>query len=271
MTKQDRAFIATVTNYYHTQGRHFLPWRKTKIPYRILVSEIMLQQTQVERVIGKYQSFIARWPTVEALARASLSEVLDEWQGLGYNRRAKYLLECAQEIMTLYNGRFPKSFDALRSLPGVGSYTAGAIMAFAYNISVPVIETNIRTVYIHHYHADAAIVSDAELLRHITRTLPPDGAREWYAALMDYGVYLKRTLPPVHRKSATYKKQARFKGSTRQLRGAIVRTLTTTKGAMTKQALCTRLEQPPERVTEAIETLVRDGLVRMDGKKITLP
>jgi A/G-specific adenine glycosylase len=148
MTKKEKAFILTVKEYYRRHKRRGLPWRKTKDPYRILVSEIMLQQTQALRVVPKYEHFLQTFPTIQVLAKSPLSTVLRTWQGLGYNRRAKMLHECAKIVVKKYNGRFPKDLDTLVALPGIGHYTAGAIMAFAYNTWTPIIETNIRSVYL---------------------------------------------------------------------------------------------------------------------------
>jgi len=172
MNKKERAFVEMLWGWYRAQGRHGLPWRHTHDPYAILVSEVMLQQTQVERVIPKYTAFIARFPAVSKLAEAPLADVLILWQGLGYNRRAKYLHECAKSIVREYGGKFPKSEVELRSLPGVGAYTAGAVGAFAFDEGVPIIETNIRTVFIHHFFNNRDVVSDAEVLQIVKRTLP---------------------------------------------------------------------------------------------------
>lgn len=157
----EKKFVKTVWEHYQRHGRRSLPWRRTKNPYYILVSEIMLQQTQVDRVIPKYTSFLKQF-TVKRLSEASLGDVLREWQGLGYNRRAKLLHQCAIQIGNEYKGKFPKTHAELMKLPGIGHYTAGAIMAFAYNSPVPIIETNIRTVFIHHFFHDATDISDEQ-------------------------------------------------------------------------------------------------------------
>ncbi len=189
MTKKEKVFAKVVRTYYKQHGRHILPWRKTKNPYRIFVSEIMLQQTQVDRVIPKYKAFLKLFPSLVALADASLGEVLRAWQGLGYNRRAKMLHSCAKEIMESYTGKFPKDQKTLLSLPGIGPYTASAVMAFAYNEPVVLIETNVRTVFIHHFFSDQTDVTDTEILALVDRTLDRKNPREWYYALMDYGSY----------------------------------------------------------------------------------
>ena len=150
MSKQIQAFQKEVWNYYKAHGRHDLPWRKTRDPYRILVSEVMLQQTQVPRVLEKYKEFLKAFPSVMALAAAKLSEVLKIWSGLGYNRRGKYLHDAAKIVVADHKGNMKKALA--EPLPGVGSYTRAAVRTFAYNEPHTMIETNIRTVYIDLYN-----------------------------------------------------------------------------------------------------------------------
>ncbi len=272
MNKQEQKFIQTVQEFYNASGRHNLPWRKTHNPYRILVSEIMLQQTQVVRVLPKYQAFIKRYPTVQALAEASLGEVLVAWQGLGYNRRAKLLYQSALYIIHECNGIWPKTYAELQLLSGVGPYTAGAIMAFAYNEAVPVLETNIRTVYLHHFFISENEVSDSAILTLVERTLDRDNPRQWYAALMDYGTYLKSVYGNNTKQSASYAVQSRFTGSNRQVRGMIVRTLSNVEKA-TKQQLSKHL--PPTctsvQLTEQLTALLKEKLIIQFGRIYQLP
>jgi A/G-specific adenine glycosylase len=209
---------------YYSENRRSLPWRKTRDPYRILVSEVMLQQTQVARVVVKYKSFLAKFPTMESLARARFDEVLAEWQGLGYNRRALMLKKCAESIATDHNGKFPKDFNLLCTLPGIGPATAGDIMAFAWNMPMPAIETNIRSVYLHFFFTDHTEVTDKEIMPLIEKTLDRDNPREWYWALFDYGAHLKKTSNP-SRNSAHHVVQSKFKGSTRETRARILKLL----------------------------------------------
>ncbi len=226
-----RAFQKKVWEYYRAHGRHALPWRlpaqagKTRDPYRILVSEMMLQQTQVDRVVPKYRSFLKRFPTIRALARAPVRDVLKEWSGLGYNRRALYLQRAAQTVVAEYGGTMPKDAESLEKLSGIGPYTARAIATFSWNTPYTFIETNIRSVFIHEFFPRKKKVSDKELLPLIERACPPERKRrrEWYYALMDYGVSLKKSVPNPSRRSRTHTKQSKFKGSLRELRGAIVR------------------------------------------------
>lgn len=220
-------FQTLIWRYYRAHGRHDLPWRKIKDLYRILVSEVMLQQTQVDRVIPLYRNFIKQFPTAKKLATAPLSEVLKSWQGLGYNRRAKMLREAAQCLVSTpsFVSRFDLDISELEKLPGVGPYTARAVAAFAYNQDVVVIETNIRTAVIHHFFQKKKKVSDAEIEKVLRQVLPKGRAREWYSALMDYGAYLKRSGISHNEKSERYTKQSKFKGSLREVRGAILRVL----------------------------------------------
>jgi len=215
-----------ILRWYTKFGRHELPWRTTHDPYKILVSELMLQQTQVDRVIPKYLAFLNKFPTIEALSDASLSDVLQMWQGLGYNRRAKYVWQTAQAIVSDFSGEFPKTTEELQKLPGIGPYTASAINTFAFNNPETVIETNIRAVYIHHFFPDRNDVSDVELLPIISEAIYTKNPREWNAALMDYGTHLKKVLPNPGRKSKLHSIQSRFQGSPRQVRGEIIRYLT---------------------------------------------
>lgn len=218
MNTKEKEFVKAVWKYYISHGGQSLPWRRTKNPYHILVSEIMLQQTQVDRVIPKYKSFLGRFPTLQKLSEASLGEVLTEWQGLGYNRRAKMLHQCAKDVVGHHKGKLPKEYSALVKLSGIGPYTAGAVMAFAYNDAIPVIETNIRSVIIHHFFNDANDVSDGEVMKVVQNTLDAENQREWYYALMDYGVSIKKEFGNPNSRSKHYTKQSIFKGSDREIR-----------------------------------------------------
>lgn len=265
-----RALRERVYAYYREHGRHALPWRKTNDPYKIFVSEVMLQQTQVDRVIPYYRAFLKRFPNVRALAAAPLRDVLMLWQGLGYNRRAKLMHAAAQEIVSRHAGRFPKTEAELVALPGIGPYTARAILAFAYNADVVLVETNVRTVLIHHLYPKDEPVTDAELLKTLAALSPQGDARAWYAALMDYGSFLKRSGVRTNARSAHYTKQKAFKGSTRQLRGAILRALA--GGASTKKALLQGI--PSDRYGEAstqLDALMAEGLVERRGRRYSLP
>jgi len=225
MTKKEQEFQTFVLDWYEKCGRHDLPWRANYDPYQVLVSELMLQQTQVVRVIPKYEAFLKQYPTVQKLATANLGDVIRMWQGLGYNRRAKFLLLCAQTITKDYNGTFPTEYEELLTLPGVGPYTASAICAFAYNQTIELIETNVRQVYIYHFFTNRDEVTDTEILEKVRRTVPTGQSRDWYAALMDYGTHLKALHGNNTRIIKGYTKQSKFKGSNREVRGAILRLL----------------------------------------------
>lgn len=269
MNKKEKDFIKTVREYYQLNGRHSLPWRKTRNPYRILISEIMLQQTQVDRVIPKYKNFLQLFPTVNALSQASLGDVLRAWQGLGYNRRAKMLLTCAQMIVGELQGSFPKTYEGLIALPGVGPYTAGAVLAFSEGVGVSVIETNIRTVILHHFFNDATDVSDAEILKIVARTLDTENPREWYYALMDYGAHIKKTIGNPNSRSKHYTKQSVFKDSDRQIRGAILKLLADHE--YTRQELHKVLPFDVLRIDVQLERLSEEGLIMKGTQKYHLP
>lgn len=260
MNKQQ--FQQTIWRYYETYGRHDLPWRLPEIdgsfdPYKILVSEIMLQQTQVLRVIPKYLSFLEAYPSVDSLAAAPLGSVMKLWSGLGYNRRAKFLLRAAQAIIQDFGGRFPLEQTQLVRLPGVGSNTAGAIVAYAYNKPVIFIETNIRTVYIHHFFATQTAVDDKTIAAVVAETLDHDRVREWYWSLMDYGSYLKQTVGNKSRLSKIYAKQSPFVGSNRQLRGAVIRELLERPQTL----LDLQVLLADDRLAAVLSHLVQEGMV----------
>jgi A/G-specific adenine glycosylase len=235
-----------------------MPWRRDTRFYYVLVSELMLQQTQVSRVVPKFETFIARFPDIESLAAASLDDVLRLWSGLGYNRRAKYLHEAARRIRDVYYGGFPQSLRELQTLPGVGSGTAGALMVYALNQPAVFIETNVRTVYFQHFFPDDAAVSDADLRLLVEDTLDRECPREFYWALMDYGTWLKSQGAGRLQQSRHYKKQAPLKGSVREVRGRILRALTT--GELRPGDLRDRVVYD-QRFDTALASLIADGLI----------
>lgn len=266
---EEKQFKKTVLTFYKKEGRHTLPWRQTTDPYKIIVSELMLQQTQVSRVIEKYGLFLKAFPTVKKLANAPLGDVLRVWSGLGYNRRAKYLHMMARVVVSEYKGVFPKTKEELLRLPGIGSYTAGAVMAFAYNIPIELIETNIRTVYIHHFFATKRAVSDRDLLPFIKQTLDQKNPRRWYAALMDYGSFLKVRGNKSHRVSAQYVKQTSFKGSRRSVRGYILKTLIS--GSCTLRFLTQNNPAVSHDIEEVLADLIQEGLVVKTKSRYSVP
>lgn len=223
MQTKYKKFHTQIMDYYHHYGRHSLPWRKNYSPYFVTVSEIMLQQTQVDRVIPFFHKWMKQFPNWKQLAQAPQSQVLKYWKGLGYNSRALRLHKLAQIITKEYAGKLPKEYQQLVALPGIGPYTAGAILAFAYNIYIPCIETNIRRVFIYHFLKEKSNVSDTEIFEHIKKIGNIESPREWYAALMDYGSFLAKEMKHnPNTQSKHYKKQPSFKGSDREIRGKIL-------------------------------------------------
>lgn len=224
-----------------------LPWRRTRNPYEIWLSEVMLQQTQVARVEGRWPQWLDRFPSVEALAAASVADVLEAWQGMGYNRRALALKSAAEKIICEHHGEFPHETRALTALPGIGPATAQGIRAFAFDLPGVYLETNVRSVFLHEFYPGAVGVPDRELVPLIEACCPASGQdapdegasdaafaapqdaddtpRSWYYALLDYGAHLKATLPNPSRRSASHVRQSRFEGSRRQKRAELVRIL----------------------------------------------
>lgn len=200
-----------------------LPWRNIDDPYAVLVSEIMLQQTQVVRVEKFWPRFLATFPTLDALASAEVSLVLEMWQGLGYNRRALALKRTAEECAARFGGKLPETYDELLELPGIGKATAGGVMAFAYQKPALYLETNVRTVFIHELFPDEESVSDKTLEPLVLETCSREDPRGWYYTLLDYGAYLKSTTVNPSRRSKHYTKQSTFEGSKRQKRAELVR------------------------------------------------
>jgi A/G-specific adenine glycosylase len=241
-----------------------MPWREDPSFYHVLVSELMLQQTQVDRVRTKFAEFMHAFPTIELLAQASLAEVLVVWQGLGYNRRAKYLHEAAKYV--LLHG-IPDTQEELVKLPGVGNNTAGAILNYVYQVPTAYVETNIRTVYFHHYFADSQDVSDTELLKIVERTIDHESPREWFYALMDYGTYLKKSGSGRLDTSKHYKKQSKLQGSVREIRGEIIRILA--GGPLSKDELMHKVTLD-DRFEVAFSGLVKDGLVTQKSQHVRL-
>lgn len=263
------AFQNYIWRFFDRAGRSDLPWRQNYDPYQIMVSEIMLQQTQVDRVVPKYLKFLERFPTVELLAEAPVAAVIRQWQGLGYNRRGLNLQKAAQQIVAEFDGQVPKRTEDLVSLAGIGPYTAAAIQAFAYDQPSIVIETNIRTVFLFHFFHEAYLVEDKELLALIAATLPREKPRKWYSALMDYGAYLKKNVPNPTRKSKSYAKQSKFAGSNRQLRGAILRAATAAN-ELTYPKLQEQLSVSSDKLDLALEQLAAEGFIVYDQQRIRL-
>ena len=266
MISRLKKFQDEIWGYYKTHKRS-LPWRNIRNPYKILVSEVMLQQTQVNRVKSYYTSFLKRFPTPKTLAQAPLSDVLKMWKGLGYNRRAMHLKRAAEAIVK--NKKFPKKYAELLPLPGIGPSTAGAIMNFSYSIPTPFIETNIRSVYLYFFFKNKTAVSDKEILELVEKTEDKKNPRDWYYALYDYGVFLKKTLGNQNKRSLHYKKQSAFKGSNRELRALILFYLLEKKKTTVK-LMAKELQRDVESIEKNINAFIREGLIKRKGFAISL-
>jgi A/G-specific adenine glycosylase len=263
-----RRFQQRIYAHYRRNKRK-LPWRKTHNPYKILLSELMLQQTQVKRVIEKYGKFLRRFPTIESLARAPLHAILEQWQGLGYNRRALALKRLATIVIDRYDGRLPRTSEALKSLPGVGAATAGAVCAFAFDKPVVFIETNIRSVFIHFFFRNRKDVKDSEILPLVKQTLDAKRPRDWYYALMDYGAMLKEKQPNPGRRSAHYARQSPFEGSVRQVRGMILRAVVK-QPRISEDALVKEINRDEDMVRKGLTQLRAEGFIIKKGKQLVI-
>lgn len=260
-------FQNEIWSFYRGNGRRF-PWRETNDPYAVLVSEFMLQQTQTERVAGKYAEWLDAFPSVQELAAAPFAKVLEQWVGLGYNRRARFLHEAAKTIVREHSGLVPSDPLVLETLSGIGAYTAAAVAAFAYNKPTVFIETNIRAVFIHCFFADRTGVSDKEIFPLVEAALDKRNPRLWYYALMDYGAALKKRISNPNRQSRHYAKQSKFEGSVRQARGALLRALTA-KNAQTYGELASSDGFDSNLFDKALTALIREGFVaERDGKYV---
>jgi A/G-specific adenine glycosylase len=258
--EEKRQFRTEIYTYYESHGRD-MPWRRTTEPYHIVVSEIMLQQTQVERVTDKYWEFLHTFPHFRALAAAELRDVLAVWKGLGYNRRALALKSLAAAVVDRFGGILPSDRDLLVTLPGVGEATAGAIMAYAFNLPVTFIETNIRRVFIHRFFGGREEVRDRDIMPLVEETLDRNDPRRWYWALMDYGSMLKKTVENPNKKSAHYQKQSPLRGSDREIRGAVLGLLVA-EDRLSVEELCRILGADRVRADRIMRRLAEEGLVK---------
>ena len=257
---QKAEFQKVVYSFYTTHKRDF-PWRNTDDPYCIFVSEIMLQQTQTDRVIEKYNEFIKNFPNFKTLAKSTFPDVLSVWKGLGYNRRAKWIHECAKTIEKKHDGILPGKAEELESLPGIGKATARSLLAFAYNKDVLFIETNIRTVYIHYFFEEKDDIHDNEILELLNQTYDKGHAREWYSALMDYGAFLKKEIGNLNNRSRHYNKQSKFEGSDRQIRGRLLDILLKEQ-KITIEDVAGILKEDTERVQRIVRDMVNEKLIK---------
>lgn len=249
---------------YYKKHKRAMPWRETTNPYHILISEVMLQQTQVKRVTPKYISFINRFPSFETLAHTTFHAVLKEWQGLGYNRRAQALHHSAKKVIHDYKGVLPPDPTLLSTLPGIGPNTAGSICAFAYNMRTVFIETNIRAVYTHFFFPDKDKVNDKDILPLIEKTCDTENPREWYYALMDYGAMLKANKLVLNARNVNYKKQSTFKGSNREIRSFILKTLL--KKPHSLDEILQSIPGNKEDIIKNLEAMKKEGLLTLRKK-----
>jgi A/G-specific adenine glycosylase len=252
-------FREVIYRHYEDAGRD-LPWRLTNNPYEILVSEIMLQQTQVERVLTKYGPFLKRFPGFPDLARAPLRDILLAWQSLGFNRRAQALQGIAQRVVAEFDGHLPPDRGILESLPGIGAATAGALMAFAFEQPVVFLETNIRRVYLYFFHPEEESVPDKMLLPLIMLTMDAQRVRSWYYALMDFGAMLKKMVSNPHRRSAHYTRQSPFPGSDREIRSRILRMFLNVP-ELPEKAILANLAEETTRIKRILRQLIQENFL----------
>ena len=259
-----------------------LPWRNIDDAYGVLVSEVMLQQTQVARVLDYWPRWMDRFPSVDALAAASTADVLEAWQGLGYNRRALALKRACDMCATERGGVLPATVEELVALPGVGPATAAGVMAFAHNKPAVYVETNVRTVFLHHLFPDEEGVSDKRIAPYVADVCPREddafGPRAWYYALLDYGAHLKTQVANPSRRSAHYARQSRFAGSHREKRSFILKCVLAVPEGVGEGEVFERLARfeqeagraPLERATfEAlVDELIAEGFFLKDGSRL---
>jgi len=262
-------FKKLIYDYYRNHKRKF-PFRENITPYNVLISEIMLQQTQTGRVSDKFLKFITKFPDFLSLSSASLEEVLIEWKGLGYNRRAIALKKIAETIIKDFNGELPDSLEVLKSFPQIGHNTASSILTFAFNKPMTFIETNIRRVYIYFFFPNKSKVNDKDIMTIVKKTIDNINPREWYYALMDYGVMLKKVHPELNKKSAHYQKQAPFKGSIRQIRGELLKLLIKEgKMEITKIQEQSKIKDM-KRLKKILDQLKKEGFIEIKEDTVKL-
>ncbi len=261
-------FKKLIWDYYAEHKREF-PWRNIENPYYIVVSEIMLQQTQTYRVIAKYEQFISQFPTIELLAHAQQADVIKAWQGLGYNRRALALHRTAQQIVQEHQSIVPNCPITLETFPGIGKATASSIAAFAYNQQTTFIETNIRAVFIHCFFINQKNITDDQLLPLVAETVDQENPREWYYALMDFGVMLKKNCVNPSRASKHHTKQSTFEGSDRQIRGMILKLLSQ-ENSLSSEQLFQQIPREQKRIERALQQLSQEGFIKQAQETFTL-
>ena len=245
-----------------------MPWRVDTSPYSILLSEVMLQQTQVSRVMEKYAEFRSVFPSINDLAQADFQEVLQHWSGLGYNRRARFLHETAKQIVGKID--FPTSVEELRACPGIGDNTAASILVYAFNQPLVFLETNVRTVLIYSFFNDVTDkIPDSELRKVAEQVLYRENPRKWYWAIMDYGTYLKKTVGNFNRYSTTHTVQSKFEGSFRQKRASVLRCLLK-HGPLTLQEIADIQNYDYQLSLQIVEALVKDAMITEQNGRIMI-
>jgi A/G-specific adenine glycosylase len=267
------AFVAKVWQEGKVRYRD-LPWRNLDDPYAVLVSEVMLQQTQVKRVLNYWPRFLGMLPTLDALAAADTALVLELWQGLGYNRRALALKRCAETCAANRAGTLPETYEELVALPGIGKATAAGVLAFAYQKPAMYLETNVRTVFLHELFPGEEGVSDKQLEPLVAVACPDDDPRGWYYALLDYGAHLKAIMPNPSRRSKHHTRQSTFEGSHRQKRGELIRIVLSSPGigaaAIARELDAFEAEHgrdplDPQVLDTLLAELVAEGFFRKEG------
>ncbi|TXT62661.1 MAG: A/G-specific adenine glycosylase [Promethearchaeota archaeon] len=263
-----KIFQKIICDFFKNSGRLF-PFREKIQPYYVVVSEIMLQQTQASRVSEKFLEFIEKFPDFKTLAEAPLDEILKVWKGLGYNRRAKALKTIAEKIIHEFQGKVPQSVEDLKKLPQIGHNTASSIVTFAFNKPTYFIETNIRRVYIYYFFPGRDDIDDKEIMILLKKTADIENPRKWYYALMDYGVMLKKTHPELNKRSKHYRKQSKFKGSTRQLRGKILDILLK-QNTLQRNELLNILDFAPIQIKKTLKQLEKEGFLEIKGNEVSI-
>ncbi len=255
------AFIALVREQGAALYRD-LPWRNIDDPYGVLVSEVMLQQTQVARVQRYWERWMGLFPTVDALAAADTAIVLEQWQGLGYNRRALALKRACEQCATERDGTLPNTVDELVKLPGIGPATAAGVVAFALDRPAIYLETNVRSVFLHELFPDSECVPDKQLVPYIADTCPDQGARSWYYALLDYGAHLKTQVANPSRRSRHYVRQSAFEGSRREKRSFILKCALAAPGGIAESEVRRLLdEHEREASRDAVDADLFEAIV----------
>lgn len=266
-------FVQTV----HERGLELyraFAWREIDDPYAVLLSEIMLQQTQTARVERYFEDWMQRFPSIDALSAASTTDILSAWQGLGYNRRGLMLKKLADEVAETRAGALPETYEEMLKLPGVGPATAAGVMAFAHNMPSAYLETNVRTVVLHELMPEHDEVSDKIVTEIVKRASVCAGelgidARAWNYALLDYGVWLKKNYPNPSRRSKHHTKQSKFEGSHRQKRAALLREILSQPG-MNVSELEARLPWSLDEFEEALNDLLKEGFVEENDERFSV-